>query len=324
MNKTIVKGIIVVLVIICFGLALCDFLVSSKDISNNNSNSNTESNSNIDSNSNIESNSNSNVVEVTGIKISSSKQTIEEDGSFKLTAIVLPNEATNKNIRWTSSNEKIATVDGNGLVSAKSAGTVKINAITLDGNKSVSCEITVTKKVNPNHVVLSDISGEKKQIEPLLHKTIEKEFQTKVYNDNFDLIVSDEVYEKEYKLFEEKEEKYDTEKRKILDSLIDNKKSFILLIKLPMCGASNTFKKVDSAKKILDSNNIDYFMLEYASNDGLIGSKIGSQSGKNEEKISFAMIFKDGKIYAYADESKYSFNNDKDVKNWLSKYIDIK
>ena len=267
---------------------------------------------------------NNHKVSVTGITISNKKVSIEEGNNYKLNAIVLPNEATNKNIKWTSSNEKIATVDNNGVVSAVKAGTTKINVITDDGNKSVSCEVTVTKKVNPNHVVLSDISSEKKKIEPLLHKTIEKEFQTKVYNDNFDLIVSNEVYEKEYKLFEEKEEKYDVEKRKILDGLVDNKKSFILLIELPMCGASNTFRKVDSAEKILDSNNIDFLKLEYAANDGLMGSKIGSQSGKNEEKISFVMIFKNGKLYAYADEEKYTFKNDNDVKKWLSNYIEIK
>jgi len=266
---------------------------------------------------------NNHKVSVTGITISNKKVSIEEGSSYKLNVIVLPNEATNKNVKWTSSNEKIATVDNNGVVSAKGVGTTKINAITLDGNKSVSCEVTVTKKVNPNHVVLSDISSEKKQIEPILSSVLVDEFNSKVYNSKYELIVSEEEYAKQFEMFEKKVKQLIPQKTKILNSLIDNKKSFVLLVELPSCGPTGNFRKIDSSIKLLDSKKIDYIYVSYAGSDGFLESKIHNLLGKSEEKLSFAMIFKNGKLYAYADEEKYTFENDKDVKNWFSKYLDI-
>ena len=266
---------------------------------------------------------NNHKVSVTGITINTKKVSVEEGSSYKLNVIVLPNEATNKNVKWTSSNEKIATVDNTGLVSTKSAGTVKINAITLDGNKSVSCEVTVTKKPNTNHVVLSDIKKEKKEFDAISYDTLTDKFNSKVYDKNFDLIVSEEEFTKEEELYKKEIKKHINEKTKIINSLIDNKKSFIILFSLTTCGANNTFRKKDSAKKILDNNKVDYINIAYGGEDGLKDSKLYSQLeyGNN---VTFMTIIKNGKIYAYADESKYSFNNDKDVKNWLSKYIDIK
>ena len=62
---------------------------------------------------------------------------------LQLTATVNPGYAANKNVTWTSSNNNVATVDANGLVTAKSAGTAIITVTTADGGKTATCTINV-------------------------------------------------------------------------------------------------------------------------------------------------------------------------------------
>ncbi len=64
--------------------------------------------------------------------------------SDKLAAVVSPTNATNQSVTWTSSNNQLATVDATGTVTAIGAGSVVITATTVDGNKSASCNVTVS------------------------------------------------------------------------------------------------------------------------------------------------------------------------------------
>lgn len=78
------------------------------------------------------------------IKISEKNMSVELNSKTKLTAIVTPQIATNKNIIWTSSNPKIAAVDLNGNIVGKSEGTVLVTVSTKDGtNIKESIYITV-------------------------------------------------------------------------------------------------------------------------------------------------------------------------------------
>ncbi len=62
-----------------------------------------------------------------------------------MTATLLPENAKNKSVTWSSSDVNIATVDNNGLVTAIKAGTAQITATTCDGtNLSASCDINVS------------------------------------------------------------------------------------------------------------------------------------------------------------------------------------
>ena len=63
--------------------------------------------------------------------------------SVQLTATVLPRNATNKGIVWTSSDEQIAIVSEEGLVKGLNPGNVVITATSHEGNISASCAVTV-------------------------------------------------------------------------------------------------------------------------------------------------------------------------------------
>lgn len=91
------------------------------------------------------------VVKATGISLNTNELALTrygKDVKDKLTATVTPDKTTNKNVKWTSSNKKIATVDKNGYVTAKSKGVARITATTTDGsNLSATCTVTVKQMV---------------------------------------------------------------------------------------------------------------------------------------------------------------------------------
>ena len=65
-----------------------------------------------------------------------------------LTATVLPSNATNKSVSWSSSNSKVATVSSTGVVTGVEAGTATITATAKDGSgRKATYKVTVKKKV---------------------------------------------------------------------------------------------------------------------------------------------------------------------------------
>ena len=67
------------------------------------------------------------------------------DAAVQLTATVKPDNATNADVDWTSSDVSVATVDGSGLVTAVADGTATITAKA--GGKSATCTVTVSKQL---------------------------------------------------------------------------------------------------------------------------------------------------------------------------------
>ena len=67
-------------------------------------------------------------VPVESIKLNQSSLVLKEAFSYKLLATIIPSDATNQNIAWSSSNSSIVTVDNNGIITTLSAGTVNITA----------------------------------------------------------------------------------------------------------------------------------------------------------------------------------------------------
>ena len=71
-----------------------------------------------------------------------------------LRATVLPEDADNKNVKWESSNEKVATVE-NGIVTCKGYGTAEISATTEDGGFTAVCKVTAERKeILPTSITL--------------------------------------------------------------------------------------------------------------------------------------------------------------------------
>ncbi len=60
-----------------------------------------------------------------------------------LSATVTPEDATDKTITWSSSDEKVATVDGGKVTGVE--GTATITATTKSGDKTATCTVTVSE-----------------------------------------------------------------------------------------------------------------------------------------------------------------------------------
>ncbi|MBR6758555.1 MAG: Ig domain-containing protein, partial [Bacteroidaceae bacterium] len=77
------------------------------------------------------------------ITLDRTEVTLKANESTTLTATILPETATIKDVVWSSSDESVATVE-NGVVTAHQVGTATITVSTTDGtNLSASCEVTV-------------------------------------------------------------------------------------------------------------------------------------------------------------------------------------
>ena len=80
---------------------------------------------------------------VTGVTIEPSEAELTVGSSTKLTATVLPENASNKNVVYSVDDESILSVDQDGNVTGLSAGTATVTVTTEDGGFSASAEITV-------------------------------------------------------------------------------------------------------------------------------------------------------------------------------------
>lgn len=84
-------------------------------------------------------------VQPTSVELNKTQAALVEGSETTLTATVLPVNAANRTVAWSSSAPAVASVDENGKVTAKSAGTAVITATTVNG-KTASCTFTVTAK----------------------------------------------------------------------------------------------------------------------------------------------------------------------------------
>lgn len=88
------------------------------------------------------------VVKVSGITLNPNiSLKIKEGGSSKITATVVPSNATNSSVKWVSSSPDVATVDDSGNVTALKEGSTTITCTAVDGSGvSATCPVTVTAK----------------------------------------------------------------------------------------------------------------------------------------------------------------------------------
>lgn len=88
-------------------------------------------------------------VSVESISLQCGNISLYQGDTYQLEPQVLPPNATNKNVLYTTDNKDVATVYPNGLITAQNVGTASITAETEDGKKQASCSVTVTAASAP-------------------------------------------------------------------------------------------------------------------------------------------------------------------------------
>ncbi|WAM33575.1 Ig-like domain-containing protein [Caldicellulosiruptor morganii] len=83
------------------------------------------------------------VIKVNGVKLNKTNITLKEGAKDKLIATVIPSNATNRGVTWTSSNSKVVKVDSNGNLTALDKGTATITVRTVDGGYKATCKVVV-------------------------------------------------------------------------------------------------------------------------------------------------------------------------------------
>ena len=98
-------------------------------------------------------------VSVTGVSLNKSSLSMTVGDTETLTATVLPSNATDKSVTWSSSNTSVATVSSSGVVTAKTAGSAMITVKTNDGAKTATCSVNVVDSSGYDYVDLGLPSG---------------------------------------------------------------------------------------------------------------------------------------------------------------------
>ena len=87
-------------------------------------------------------------VNVTSVKLNKSSVTVNMGKTYTLKPTVSPSNASNKNVTWSSSNPKVATVNSKGVVTAVKGGKAVITCKTKDQGKTYKCTVTVYQSVS--------------------------------------------------------------------------------------------------------------------------------------------------------------------------------
>ena len=134
--------------------------ISSEQVSSSNSGSEKQSSN---PTSSEDKSSSSSIVTVPVESVSLNESCLElfsNDTSVSLTATVLPENATNKSVTWSSSDGTVATVT-NGNITPIKAGEATITATTVDGNKTALCELLIKDPTAvPNYVLHGAFNSE--------------------------------------------------------------------------------------------------------------------------------------------------------------------
>jgi len=87
------------------------------------------------------------IIAVESVSIDNAAVTLTEGETVTLHEYVAPENASDKSVTWSSSDQGVATVDANGKVTAVKAGKANVTVTTTDGGKTATCEITVKAKI---------------------------------------------------------------------------------------------------------------------------------------------------------------------------------
>ncbi len=98
------------------------------------------------------------IIEVTSVTLDKTSAELEIGEKITLAATVLPENAADKTVTWTSSDATVASVDANGVVTAHKASATAVTITAKAGDKTATCAITV--KEAPAAGVPGDVTGD--------------------------------------------------------------------------------------------------------------------------------------------------------------------
>ncbi|PWB26669.1 Ig-like domain-containing protein [Flavobacterium sp. HTF] len=98
-------------------------------------------------------------VAVTSVSLSPSSVSLNVGGTQQLTPTVLPANATNKTVSYSSGNTAVATVNNSGLITAVANGSAIITVTTADGNKTNTCTVTVSTATGTYYTIKNRWTG---------------------------------------------------------------------------------------------------------------------------------------------------------------------
>ncbi|MBE7680116.1 S-layer homology domain-containing protein [Paenibacillus sp. P13VS] len=90
-------------------------------------------------------------VPVSGMTLNKTELKLKKGNMERLTAAIVPADATNRVVAWSSSNPAVAKVGGDGMVSALSVGKTEITALTEDGGFTAKAVVTVMESSDPHN-----------------------------------------------------------------------------------------------------------------------------------------------------------------------------
>lgn len=93
---------------------------------------------------------------VTGITLDKTTLELQTGKTYQLIPTITPTDATNKSVKWISTDPKVATVTSDGTVKAIKGGNATIIATTEDGGYTTLCEVTVNSTATGIEEILSE------------------------------------------------------------------------------------------------------------------------------------------------------------------------
>lgn len=93
-------------------------------------------------------------IHVTGVSLNKESLGLCVGLTETLIATITPSDATNTNVKWTSSDTNVATVDADGVVTAVAVGNAEITVMTVDGHITATCAVSVKSVPIPEMIDL--------------------------------------------------------------------------------------------------------------------------------------------------------------------------
>ncbi|MDR3308855.1 MAG: C10 family peptidase, partial [Tannerella sp.] len=127
-------------------------------------------------------------VNVASVSLNHTSETLTIGNELQLTATILPSNATNQSVSWSSSNNLVASVNQSGKVTAKTAGSATITVTTADGSFTATCIITVQAPLS-NNANLSALSVSPGSLSPAFNAGTTS-YTVNVANSVEDIVIS--------------------------------------------------------------------------------------------------------------------------------------